>query len=379
MLINNDFLRPFSKEVIRLCEPKFGKHIVDEIDYVLRTGMLREGSCTRQFEDCFRKRVHAQYACNVSNGTSALHLALLSSVPPGSKVLVPAFTFIATASAVIHAGCEPVFVDVDDETFLIDLDDAWEKVDEDTRAIIPVHLFGNVVGNEQILELSDEYNLKIINDCAQALGSMYKGSELGEFGDLCCYSFYPSKIITTGEGGMVTTNYEEYAYHVNLLKCHGESEKYYHTHLGYNYRTNEISSILGLDQLNRLDYYLDRRQEIADKYNHTVESIPGIKSQRITDGAISCYNYYTIKVDSDCFINRDEIVRDLKNMNIDTAVHYPLALTEQPALERFATKSCPEAEDLSKEVFSIPIHPYLSKQETDFIMMALKTVVESYI
>ena len=188
MLRVNNVLRPVSEEMIRLCEPRFGKHVAEDIEYVLRSGMLREGSVTEQFEECFKKRVKSYYAYSVSSGTAALHLAVQSCVPPGSNVLVPAFTFIATATAVIHAGCRPVFVDVDPDTFLMDLDDAWDKVDEETRAMVPVHLFGNVVDYEGLLELSEEYDLRIVHDCAQSLGSTYGEVEQGELDDLCCYA-----------------------------------------------------------------------------------------------------------------------------------------------------------------------------------------------
>ena len=372
-------LKPGAVEIVRLCKPSFSKTVVDDIEYVLKSGMLREGPITEKFEDCFRKRVNANYAYSVSSGTAALQLAIQSCVPSGSKILVPAFTFIASASAVIHAGCKPVFVDIDPDSFLLDINDAWEKTDEETRAVLPVHLFGNVVDYERLLELIEEFNLCMVHDCAQALGSTYKGLELGEFNDLSCFSFYPTKIITTGEGGMVVTNNEEYAYRGRLLKNHGETEKYHHVILGYNNRSNEISSILGIDQLTRLEEEMKKRSEIAKYYDLAMEKIEGIKSQQINPETVSCYNYYTVQVDPKKEPSRDKIVKKLREMNIEAAVHYPRALTEQPALKEYITESCPEAERLSKRVFSIPIHPRLSDNEIEYVVWALGSIVKNYV
>ena len=379
MLISEKGSRTDAADKIRLCVPRFGKRVVEDIEYLFGSGMIREGNVTRVFEDCFKKRVGALYGVGVSSGTAALQLALQSCTGPSAKVLVPAFTFIATASAVIHAGCEPVFVDVDPESFLMDVDDAWEKVDEGTTAVVPVHLFGNVVGYDDLLELCEENNLCIVHDCAQAIGSTINGVELGELDDICCYSFYPSKIITTGEGGMITTNNEEYASRCNLLKNHGESGKYHHTLLGYNFRTNEISSIIGLDQMTRLKESLERRRSIAKYYDLVIGNIEGIKPQSIAPEVNSCYNYYTVQVEPDVEISRDQILKDLGAMNIETAVHYPYALTEQPALRKYVHEACVEAESLSKRVFSIPIHPFLSERDMEYVASALRSIVNRYL
>ena len=378
MLRIDSVLKPVEAQ-IRQCQPSFSRHVADEIEYVLRSGMLREGTCTRRFEDCFRKRIGAQYAYCVSSGTTALHLGLLCCMEPGSRVLVPGFSFIASASAVVHAGGVPVFVDVDPETLLLDLDDAWEKTGDGTGAVVPVHLFGNVVPYDGLLELAEEYDLRIVHDAAQALGSTYMGAELGEFSDVSCYSFYPSKIITTGEGGMVTTNSEELGHRVGLLKNHGEAEKYHHTLLGYNYRGNEVASVLGLDQMTRLDYFLEKRRRIARYYDLAIGNIEGVMPQRVTEGTESCYNYYTVRVDLSMGLDRDRIVMDMRNMNIETLVHYPIALTEQPALRKYFTEPCPVAQELAKNVFSIPIHPYLTEKETEQVVLALRTAVYRYL
>lgn len=379
MLRINSVLKPLSEPLIRLCKPCFSKQVIDEIEYALSLGLLREASNTERFETCFKKRVKARYAYSVSSGTAALQVALMSCLPRGSKVLVPAFSFIASASSIINAGCKPVFVDVDPDSFLLDLDDAWEKVDEYTRGIMPVHLFGNVVDYDGLVEISEEYDLKIIHDCAQAMGSQFRSMELGELWDLCCYSFYPTKIIAVGEGGMVTTNDEEYSYRGRLLKSHGESEKYHHTVLGYNYRSNEISSILGLDQMTHLEQVLEKRRGHANYYDVAINNIQGIEPQRITDDVVSCYNYYTVKVTPNSGLERNQIVKDLFNMHIEAAVHYPRALTQQPALDKYTSNKCPVAEELAESVFSIPIHPYLTDKQKKLVVLGLRTAVNRYL
>ena len=361
-------------QLVRLCEIRFSRRVIEDIEHVLGSGMLREGSVTERFEDCFRKTLNAQYAYAVSSGTAALHTALISCVPKGSKVLVPAFTFIASASAVIHAGCIPVFVDVDPDTFLMNVDDAWEKIEESTRAVVPVHLFGNLVCLDELMELSEEYDLRIVHDCAQALGSRFRGCELGGFSDVSCFSFYPSKIIATGEGGMVTTNSEEYAHRGRLLKSHGEEEKYHHTLLGYNYRPSEVASILGLDQLDKLRQFLEKRRSIARYYDVAIGNMSGIKPQEITPETNSCFNYYTVQVERDSGLDRDQLVSELRGMGIEAAIHYPRALTEQPALRKYVKHSCPVSEELSRRVFSIPIHPYMSERDMERVVLGLRSI-----
>jgi perosamine synthetase len=178
---------------------------------------------------------------------------------------------------------------------------------------------------------------------------------------------------------MLTTNNEELGHRVGLLKNHGEAEKYRHTLLGYNYRGNEVASVLGLDQMTRLDYFLEKRRSIARYYNLAIGNIEGVSPQRVTEGTESCYNYYTVRVDPCMGLDRDRIVMDMRNMNIETTVHYPVALTEQPALRKYVTELCPAAEELARNVFSIPIHPYLSEREAEQVVLALRTAVHRYL
>ena len=369
---------PVSHRLIRMTRPRFGESTYEDLRQVLSSGALREGAVTKRFEDCFATRVDAKYAYAVSSGTAALHMALLSCTNKGKEVIVPAFTFFASASTVIHSGRRPVLVDVDPETFLMDTDKMVEEIGDETAALMPVHLFGNLIDLDVLEEVVEDHNLTVIHDCAQSLGSTYKGWDIGSFDDMCCFSFYPTKIITTGEGGMVTTNSEELCRRGRLLKSHGESKKYLHEDVGYNFRFTEVGSVLGLSQMRGLERFLERRRATAMYYDLALGNIEGLVPQVITHDVDSCYNYYTVRIEPNEFrCTRDQLVKALKSENIETGIHYPSALTQQPALKKYAA-NCPVAESLAKLVFSIPIHPGLSSMDAERVIDALRKVTNYF-
>lgn len=364
---------------IKMAEPRFDKMVLDDISQILESGQLRSGQVTERFERCFANRMDASYACAVSSGTAALHLALESYIEKGTEVMVPAFSFFASASTILHAGCIPVFVDVDPDTFLMDLDDLEEKIGRKTSAIIPVNLFGNIVDSERVSEIADENELKVIYDSAQSIGSTFRGWESGALGDMSCFSFYPTKVITTGEGGMVTTNDEGLHNFGKTLRSHGETEKYLHESLGFNYRLTEIASALGLSQMRRLDRYIERRRSIARYYDLAIGNIKGLVPQRITENVESSYNYYTVKLDpEEMRCTRDELQGALYEEGIETGVHYPRPLNRQPALLRYSTDPCPVAEMLSQQVISLPIHPALNAYDPERVVLALRKVTVTF-
>lgn len=357
---------------VRIAEPRFDPSVLNDISQILESGQLRSGSVTRRFEECFAHRMDAKYGCAVSSGTTALHLAWESSVEKDTEVLVPAFSFFASASSIIHAGCIPVFVDVNPETYLMDLEDARNKITQDTSAILPVNLFGNLVDPERVDEIVMEHDLMVVYDCAQSIGSRYKGWESGRFGDMACYSFYPSKMITTGEGGMITSNNENLIELSKSLRSHGETEKYIHEEVGFNYRSTEIASALGLSQLEKLDKYVDRRQSIALFYDLAIRNIEGLTPQLIPEPVQSSYNYYTITVDDSFRLSRDKLQRFLHDEYIETGVYYPLPLDMQPAFHPYRGEPCKVAKELSDKVISIPIHQSMTHKEAEKVVKALR-------
>ena len=363
-----------------MAEPRFDYLVIEDISQILESGQLRSGLVTERFEKLFANRMDTGYAYAVSSGTAALHLALESCVEKGTEVMVPSFSFFASASTIIHAQCTPVFVDVDPETFLMDLDDLECKIGQKTSAIIPVNLFGNIVDPERVSEIAEENELQVIYDSAQSTGSTFRGWESGALGDVSCFSFYPTKVITTGEGGMVTTNDEALHRLGKSLRSHGETEKYLHERLGFNYRLTEIASALGLSQLRRLDRYIERRRSIARYYDLAIGNIEGLTPQRITENVESSYNYYTVKLDTEALkCTRDELQRALCDEKIETGVHYPRPLNSQPALQKYSTAPCPVAEKLSQQVISIPIHPGLNSNDTERVIQALRKVTNTYL
>ena len=369
---------PVSHRLIRMAQPRFGESTIEDLRQVLSSGALREDTVTKRFEDCFATRIDARYAYAVSSGTAALHLALMSCTNKGKEVIVPAFTFFASASTVIHSGRRPVLVDVAPETFLMDTDMMNEAIGDETAALMPVHLFGNMVDLDVLGDVAEDHGLTVVHDCAQSLGSTYRGWDIGSFDDMCCFSFYPTKIITTGEGGMVTTNSEELSMKGRRLKSHGESEKYLHEEVGYNYRFTEVGSVLGLSQMRGIERFLERRRATAMYYDLALGNIGGLEPQAITPDVDSCYNYYTVRMEPDEFrCTRDQLVKALRSENIETGVHYPSALTQQPALKKYAS-DCPVAESLAKRVFSIPIHPGLSSMDAERVIDALRKVTNYF-
>ena len=272
--------KPASEKRIPLSKPVFSDKTIKDVAEVLRSGYVRQGPKTREFEVGFQKKVGARYAYAVNSGTAALHTAYLSILKPGDEVIVPAFTFFATASTVIHARGKPVFTDIDPETFLIDPEDVKEKVTRRTRVIAPVHLFRNAADMDALAEIAEDHNLLLVNDSAQAHGTEYKGRDIGSFDTINCYSFYPTKSMTTGEGGMVTTNDEGLDKIGRLIRSHGEDTRYRHVILGLNYRMTEIAAVIGLNELSNLDQYLNRRRHCGRILREGIEKTDGLPPRR---------------------------------------------------------------------------------------------------
>ena len=368
--------KPVSEKMIPIAKPIFSEKTIEDVSEVLRSRYIRQGPKTKEFEERFRDRVGAKYAYSVNTGTAALHIAYLSTIKPGDEVIVPAFTFFATASMVFYSSGRPVFADIDPETFLIDPEDVKEKITKKTRAITPVHLFGNAANMKALNELAEDQDLVIINDSAQAHGTEVNGRDIGSFETLNCYSFYPSKSMTTGEGGMVTTNNEKLYERGHLFRSHGDDARYHHVVLGLNYRMTDIAAVIGLNQLAELDRYLERRRYCGKILRYGVSEIDGLHPQKIEEGVNHSYSYFSLIIDPERFkCSRDEFMEALKAENIDCAVHYPIPLTKQPAITNLLKpEACPISEETSKRIFSLPMHPYLSEEDLKEILEGLEKV-----
>lgn len=343
---------------IEIADTKLTEQEIDAVVAVLRSGMLRQGPQCEAFEQEFAAKVGAKFCSTNANGTAALHLAFLAFLKPGEEVLVPAFTFIATGSTVTLAGGKPVFCDTDPDTGLIDLQDAERRITPRTRAIVPVHLFGNVCDIDRFQAFAARHKLVVVWDAAQAHGATWHGADVGSFGDFVCYSFYPTKNMFVGEGGITTTDNPEYAEKVKVMRSHGQTGRYVHTMLGLNYRMTDIEAAIGREQLKTLDQRIAIRRRNAGILNEGLSGVPGLRLLRVTPGAESAWHQYCIVVDDKSFgCNRDTLAERLNAKGVGTGVHYPRGLHQQPIFEQLYGKmSLPSTEALARGILALPVH-----------------------
>ncbi|HUU74583.1 MAG TPA: DegT/DnrJ/EryC1/StrS family aminotransferase [Methanoregulaceae archaeon] len=361
--------------MIPVARPDLDEKEVEAAAEVIRSGMLASGPRVEEFETAFSNYCRTAHSVAVNNGTAALHATLLAlGIGPGEEVIVPAFTFFATASAVCMSGAKPVFADVDEDSFNISIDSVQELVNQRTRAVIGVHLFGQPFAIRAIQEICGERGIPFIEDAAQAHGATYHGKKVGGWGTAGCFSFYATKNMTTGEGGMVTTNDPGLAQKTREIINHGQAEKYLHVSIGYNFRMSDLSAAIGLVQLAKLDGFNARRRENAAYYDACIRA-PGIILPKVTTGVEHVYHQYVVKVTGEGRLSRDQLSILLREKGIATAVHYPVPLHKQPVFEEYAGYGrCPVAEKLAAEVLSIPVHPLLTDEEREYICRCINEV-----
>jgi perosamine synthetase len=362
-------------DTIPVARPAIGQEEISAVTSVLESGMLASGERVMEFEKKFADFCGSNHAVAINNGTAALHAALLAAgIGPGDEVIVPAFTFVATASAVAMCGAKPVFADVDEKTFNISPQQVTEKITPKTKAVIGVHLFGQPCDIEALQEICESKSLKFIEDAAQAHGALYKNAKAGSFGHLACFSFYATKNMITGEGGMVTTSDKTYNARLRLLINHGQSEKYLHTILGYNYRMTDIGAALGLVQLKKLEKFNLRRRKNAEYYNANL-SVKGLSVPFVGSARNHVYHQYVIRLTEEFPLSRTAFIEYLKAKGIGSAIHYPIPLHRQPlfGLEN-DPDPCPVSTSLSGSVLSLPVHPLLDQKEIAYICDTINRV-----
>lgn len=349
---------------------------IEAVGAVLASGRLRQGQLVAEFEEAFASRVGSRHAVAVSSGTAALHLAYMALFRPGDEVIVPAFTFVASASMLVAVGAVPVFAEVDPRTFTLAADDVRSRITSRTRGIVGVHLFGNACDVDGLAKVAADFGIPVVWDSAQALGTEYRGKDVGSYPVVSCYSFYPTKNITTGEGGMITTDDDGLAKALRLSRSQGADGKYFHTVLGFNYRLTDFQAALGIRQLSRLDEYLARRRANAQLLSARLAPLEGLIDVPTTtsDGRHS-FNQYSVLVRSP--LSRDQIAEDLGRMGVQTAVHYPRPLHRQPVMQRVVGDVALEnSERLCQEILALPIHPQLAQSEVDRTASAITELVD---
>jgi len=360
---------------IPVAKPVAGKAVQDAVTEVLKSGMLAMGQKVAAFERDFAGYCSAKHGIATNNGTSALHAALAcAGIQQGDEVIVPTFSFFATASCVSMCGAKPVFADVDEKTFCIDPDSVNEKITRKTKAILGVHLFGQPFDCKALLEIAQDKNLLLFEDAAQAHGAEYNGRRAGSLGKAGCFSFYPTKNMTTGEGGIITTDDDAYAGVCRRFVNHGQSGKYRHTMIGYNYRLPDIGAAIGLVQLAGLEKNTGMRIANAQYLSENIRR-NGIERPFVRPGVRHVYHQNVLRVTDACDMGRQELAESLAEAGIGTAVHYPIPIHMQPVYrELYGSISLPVSERLANEVLSLPVYPGLSEDNLKQICDAINGV-----
>ena len=373
-----------------------GEDEVRAVSDVIRSGWMTMGPKTFEFENQFARYVGAEYAVAVSTGTAALHLALeAAGIHAGDEVLVPTTTFTATAEAVIYTGARPVLVDIDPVTMNIDLEDAARRITAKSKAIIPVHLAGQPCDMDEIHELARVHQLRVIEDAAHALPSEYQGRRVGQISEFTCFSFYATKTLTTGEGGMITTNNERAADRMRLMRLHGierdawkrygqgGSWSYQVLEAGFKYNFTDFQAAMGLVQLAKCDDMKDARQKIAGRYSGAFSCCPELATPSVREDRSTSWHLYILRLRIDLLnIGRDAFIEALRHRGVACSVHFiPLHL--QPFYSRtfgYRPGDLPVAEKEYRSCLSLPIYPGMTEKEINHVIaVVLDTTRESRI
>jgi dTDP-4-amino-4,6-dideoxygalactose transaminase len=347
-----------------MAKPVIGRPEIKAVTAVLKSGMLAQGPVVKSFEEAFSELVDGRPTVAVNSGTSALHLMILAlGIGPGDEVIVPSFTFAATANAVALAGATPVFADIELETFNLDPADVERKISSKTRAILPVHLYGHPANMRKFDEITRRHKLLLLEDAAQAHLATDAGVPVGAWGDAAAFSFYPTKNMTAGEGGMVTLANEAIARKIRVLRNQGMEVKYQNEVVGFNNRMTDIHAAIGVEQLKRLKHPTKRRIDNADYLTRNLKSVvtPAVRS-----GAVHVYHQYTIRVPAD---KRAALMAWLAEKSIGSDIYYPTPVHRLPSFN--FDLNLPNTEIAASECLSLPVHPGLSKSDLKRIVSAV--------
>jgi perosamine synthetase len=350
--------------MINIAKPQMGPEEKQAVLEVLDSGIIAQGPRVKAFEEAFAAMCGVKHAIATSSGTTALHVSLLAhKIGPGDEVITSPFTFIASANSVIYTGARPVFVDIDPTTFNMNPDLVEAAITPHTRAILPVHLFGLSCDMDPIMAIARKYDLVVIEDACQSHGATYKGRRVGSFGT-GTFSFYPTKNITSAEGGMITTDDDQVAEECRVIRQHGMRRRYYHDELGFNFRMTDVHAAIGLAQLKKLEYFNRTRQENA-RFLST--NLKGVVVPQVPQGREHVYHQYTIRVPNG---RRDALRTYLQEHGVGSEVYYPVPVHQQTyyTQELGYQVSLPESERAAVEVLSLPIHPALSHADLETIV-----------
>ena len=371
----------------------------ENVQKPLKSGWVVQGPYVKEFEERFSKFVKSRYSIACSSCTTALHIALVASgIKENDEVIVPAFTWVSTANAIEYTGAKTVFCDIDLRTFNIDVNQIEEKITDNTKAIIPVHLFGLPVDMDSIMSLSKKYDLKVIEDAACGLGSYYKNKHVGNFGDFGCFSFHPRKAITTGEGGMITTQSEEYNETCQMLRNHGESTRDLNKDrdallltefniLGYNYRMTDIQGALGVSQMDKVEWVQKQRTERAERYDELLKDLKWLQKPLRNEDYIHGYQSYvclfqpeeiTMSSVDKLSSMRNKLMHELQKKGISTrqGTHAVHTLGYYKEKYRIKKEDYPNALFADRLSLALPLYPQMTDEEQEYVTWNLKSTYE---
>ena len=371
--------------------PAYEPWISDEdkkiVKKTLAQSMLTLGPQLEKFENDFCKYSKAKYAVAVSNCTAALHLSLMAlGIKKDDEVIIPDLTFVADANAILACNAKPVIADINKENFFLSISNIKKNITKKTKAIIPVHIYGQVCNIEEILDVAKDNNLKVIEDCAHAVGTFHKSKHVGTLGNTGCFSFYPTKNITTAEGGMVITNSEKIAEKVRHLRNHGMTKSLKSRYSseypwifdikqpGYNYRLDEIRAALGITQLKRIKKINELRKKASSYYNKNLQNIPGIILPDMVNDKTHSYHLYTIRVTKLYKLSRNQLFKKLKDNGIRTTVYW-MPIHKYTAYRKFVkTSNILNTTKIYDEILALPLFPNISKKHQDVVIKVIKSV-----
>lgn len=359
--------------MIPAAKPIIGDDERAAVDRVLRSGMLAQGPEVAAFEEEFSAHVGGRHCVAMNSGTSALHLGFIAAgIERGDEVIVPSFSFAATANSVVLAGGVPVFADIDPQTFNIDPDHAESLITKKTKAIMPVHLYGHIAAMDRFAEISSKHGVQIIEDAAQGHLASMNGRNAGEFGTVASFSFYPTKNMTAGEGGMVVTANAEIARTLRLLRNQGQEIRYQNEVIGFNTRMTDIHAAIGRVQLGKLPGWTKTRQENAAYLD---AHLKGVVTPFLAPGTTHSYHQYTIRIPGGSSEKRDAFMAGITERGVGCGVYYPTPIHRLPSFKMELT--LPQTDLVVKECVSLPVHPSLSKADLDTIVTVVNEVAAS--
>ena len=375
---------------------EIGDEIEKALIKVFRSGKYIGGEEVASFEKAFALAIETSYSVSCNSGTDALILALRSlNIGEGDEVITSSFSFFATAEAITSVGARPVFVDIDPENYLMDLDLIEKVITPRTKAILPVHLFGQPIDMDKIMAIAEVNNLKVVEDCAQAAGAHWRGKPVGSYGDVGCFSFFPTKNLgAAGDGGAITTNDFDLAKTIRELAIHGMPKRYFHTNIGYNSRLDSLQAAILNVKLTRLNKWIERRKAIANNYISQLSSIESIElpSNNLSNNSFHSWNQFVIRVMDNSFVknikstsddvfdntNRDLFKNELHRLGVNTIIYYPIPIHLQPAYRElgYTEGSLPITEKVCSQVISLPIFPELKFVQQSYVIDRIKEIFQ---